>query len=276
MNAFQSIQWNPKQYCEKHVSSSGEPYTTAHWVISNWHIPFTFEDWLSKLEIHLKGSLEITDIYEYCATRCTRPECQQLIRDSSKRLYCDPGHVKPFEKMASFYILRLLASVSRSEVWKIWPKVPKTDHLLKDEIFCLCVVALHPVLYGRLHPISRNNRRVFLQAWALWDLPKYSIMQFAHPNALRQFSSKKVCLHSVGHAVQSHVKDVSKQYWLFNDPGVATRVLGKPGQRRWFELAFVGPHVVSRVVQDRRQHGNSLDALTPHLQKNSYIPTKHS
>ena len=173
----------------------------------------------------------------------------------------DPGHIAAYEKMASFYILKLLACIPRNKAWKAWQNIPKTETLLKDETFCLAVVGMHPVLFGKLHPISRNNRSVFLEAWANWDLPKYSIMQFVHPHSLKSSEA----------AVNG---PMLRPYWLFNDTKTVMRVLGTPGKRRWFELAYTGPTVVEQVLNDRKSHKNSVEPLKPHILKNIYYKNK--
>ena len=267
MQYFRNIEWKTTLHEEKHPKHS---YTTARYTISDWHIPFTFDEWAKNI-----GFESITcnneKIYEYCSNKLTRPECKEMVFNAATRLEVDPGFVYPFEKMASFYILRLLAGIPTKEVWNTWVKIPNTDALLKDEVFCLCVVALHPVLYGKLHPIARNNRRVCLEAIALWDLPKYSLLQFCHPNAMLSFGGIQIHQNVIGLHIQAHKHDHDQHYWVFDDYSVITRVIGKSGGRRWFELQFAGPTAITKLVQERQKHRSSIEVLQPFLDKNRYI-----
>lgn len=262
MQDFQQAAPTPVLVCERHRSGSSKEYQTAHWDIPDSSPPFTVQHWASKLGIDIQHTIPSTEPYEYCAKRLTRPECIGLVREASNRIELDPGHIEPYEKVASKYILRLLCGIDRKRVWSTWSKIPLTNSLLKDFAFCLCVIALHPVLYGRLHPMARNNRSIFLQAAALWDLPKYSIMQFVHPRILMQpYNGERpqICEES------------KPNYWVFNDVQAVLRILGKPGARRWFELQYVGPSVVDWVMSERRKHGNDTKSLTSILHKNAYI-----
>ncbi len=267
MRAFQDVAWVVTVAEEDWQHPDGNTYKTAHQVISNWHIPFSFARWASALGFAADGP---EHIYEHCAARLTRPYCKQAVADAATRLDLGPDYLQPYEKMASFYVLRLLAAIPYNKVWKAWSKIPVTDNMLQDEIFCLCVVALHPELYGKLHPIGRNNRRVCLEAIALWRLPKFSLLQFAHPHAFKTFGGQDIHPNEVGLAMQYHKASVDTQYWVFDDPTVVSRVIGKPGARRWFELAFAGPSAVAHIVQERRKHGNSVSAIKPFVSKNPY------
>ncbi len=271
MQYFRNVTWESVLHEEKHAPEGQDPFTTAHYVISNWQIPFTFNEWVKNIGFSERVTPE--NIYEYCSNRLTRPFCKQLVLNAATRLEADPGFVHPFEKMASFYILRLLASIPRKEVWNTWVKIPKTDTLLKDEVFCLCVIALHPVLYGKLHPIARNNRRVCLEAIALWDLPKYSILQFCHPNVMLSFGGIPIHQNLIGLHIQAH-KPVEQHYWVFDDYSVITRVIGKPGKRRWFELQFAGPTAINALVCERKKHNSSVEPLKIFLTKNKYLKSK--
>jgi len=264
MQYFRDVQW--EQTLHEEPYGDGNQYTTSHYTISD--CPFTYEEWAANIGFTETPGPE--QIYEYCSKRLTRPLNKTMVLEAATRLENDPGFVHAFEKMASFYILRLLASIPSREVWKQWSKIPMTDGLLKDEIFCLCVVALHPVLYGKLHPIGRNNRRVCLEAIALWNLPKYSLMQFAHPYAMQTFGGKQMHLMDIGRHLQSHT-DSETPYWVFEDYSVMTRAIGKPGARRWFEMEFMGPITVKRILGERVSHGNSVESLTPFLVKNVYV-----
>ena len=144
-----------------------------------------------------------------------------------------------------------------------------TEGLLKDEVFCLCLMALHPVLYGKIHPFCRNNRRVALEAIARWDLPKYSMFQFAHPYAMREFNGKTIDPVCIGLHLQAH-KPVDRQYWLFDDASVVRRAIGRPGHRRWHELQFIGPTAMSEILRERKEHNSSLDGLRVFVDKNVY------
>lgn len=270
MQAFQDVAWTTTLHEEPIQTSDGRHATAAYWSISDWQIPFPFDEWASKTGIQVTERLPTGNIYEHCSKRLQRPATKKLVADAATRLELDPGFVQAYEKMASFYILKLLAGISRRAVWHEWSKVPVTSDLLKDEVFCLAVVALHPILYGKLHPIGRNRRRVFLEALAGWDLPKYSIMQFVHPAAMQTFMGQAVAPFAIGYEIQAHCP-VHAQYWLFNDPNVAVRAMGKPGRRRWFEMQFVGPCVVDSIVKERQRHGNSIDMIEPFLKKNVYI-----
>lgn len=263
MQPFRDVEWTTTWHEEDHVD---QVYKTGYMTISDWKIPFSFTDWASDLGFEPGGP---EHIYEHCAAKLTRPYCKEAVALAATRLDVDPGHLYPFEKMASFYVLRLLASIPYKKVWQEWPKVPTTDAMLKDEIFCLCVVALHPELYGKLHPVGRNKRRVCLEAIALWRLPRFSLMQFVHPGAMLHFGGIPVHPGSIGHDLQSHTDD--EQYWIFDDSSVVNRVIGKSGARRWFELEFVGPTAVQALVQERIQHGNTIDPLRPFVEKNKYI-----
>jgi hypothetical protein len=268
MQYFRDVEWESTFHEEQHHSDDGNTYTTAYYVISDWKIPFTFADWLKNIGFGTTTGPE--KIYEHCSNRLTQPFCKKFVLDAATKLEADPGFVHAFEKMASFYILRLLAGIPRKEAWKTWQKIPKTDALLKDEVFCLCVVALHPVLYGKLHPIARNNRRVCLEAIALWDLPKYSLLQFCHPHTMLSFGGKKIHQNTIGLEIQAH-KPVEQHYWVFDDYYIITRIIGKPGKRRWFELQFAGPTAIQMLVKERQQHNSSIESLKPFLEKNKYI-----
>jgi len=262
MQDFQNVLCPPNLVRERYHAGTSRQYETAHWSIPDCSVPFTFEHWASKLGIRMTCPIIGTKPYEQCAKRLTRPECISLVRASANQIELDPGHIQPWEKVASKYILRLLSGIDRKHVWGEWSKIRVTRSLLKDSAFCLCAIALHPVLYGRLCPMARNNRSIFLQAVALWDLPKYSIMQFVHPKILAQ----KFC----GERPQI-CKDSAPNYWVFNDPEVVRRTFGKPSARRWFELQFCGPKVVEWVIRERLKHGNDVTALVPVLDKNTYI-----
>lgn len=268
MNWFKDRKWESRLETKKWSDADGLCYETAHYVISDWKIPFTFEDWQREVGFDVKAP---EAIYEYCSDRLTRPFCKQMVLEAATRLECDPGFVEPYEKMASFYILRLLAGIDRKEVWRQWPKIPMTDGLLKDEVFCLCLMALHPVLYGKLHPFCRNSRRVALEAIARWDLPKYSILQFVHPFAMREFNSQLVEPASIGFRIQAH-KPVDAQYWLFDDVSVVRRTIGRPGARRWHELEYVGPTALNIILRERKEHKCSLGGLWKFVKKNVYCP----
>ena len=257
MQDFRQIQWECSVHTEPYHPKSRNSAQTAYWSISDWQVPFTFEDWASKLGFDIKGHSVPEHIYTYCASKMKRPYSKEMVHLAETRLFLDPEHIAAYEKMASFYILKLLACIPRNKAWKAWANIPKTEALLKDETFCLAVVAMHPVLFGKLHPISRNNRCVFLEAWANWDLPKYSIMQFVHPHSLK---SPEAAING----------PMLRPYWLFNDVKTVVRGLGKPGMRRWFELQYMGPAVLNHVVFDRKKHGNSLEALKPYIKKNLY------
>jgi len=267
MQYFRDVQWELTLHEEPYTQPNGNQCTIAYYTISDWKIPFSYEEWVANIGFSGTGP---ENIYEYCSKRLSRPLNKTMVLEAGSRLDNDPGFVHGFEKMASFYILRLLASIPSREVWKQWPKIPMTDALLQDEVFCLCVVALHPVLYGKLHPIGRNNRRVCLEAIALWDLPKYSLMQFAHPYTMRTFGGKPVNQLDIGCHLQSHT-DCETQYWVFEDYSVMTRAIGKPGARRWFEMEFMGPQVVKRILQERTSHGNSVENINPFISKNVYV-----
>jgi len=264
MQRFENVAWKTQLVEE---SYAGQTLTSAHYTISDWKIPFTFEEWCQSQ--HLSYTTGPEDIYTFCSQQLTRPFCKQMVLEAGTRLDLDPGFVTPYEKMASFYILRLLAGIPRKEVWKIWTQIPVTNDLLKDEVFCLCIVALHPILYGKLHPIGRNNRRVILEAISRWDLPNYSILQFVHPNAMVSFKGRDITPHSIGFALQPH-KDLDQQYWVFNDYSVVTRVIGKPGERRWFELQFAGPQVIQNILKERQKHGASIKPVQQFIQNNNY------
>ena len=271
MEMFELFEWTSTFHEEEFQTNKNEIVKCAYCTISDWKIPFTFEDWSSKLNVQITEPMPTENIYVFCSKRLKRLECIRMVRDASQKLELDPGFIKDYEKMASFYILKLLAVISRKNIWKEWSKIPMTENLLKDEVFCLAVVALHPILYGKLHPIGRNNRRVFLEALAGWDLPNYSIMQFVHPNALKKFQGQEIMPSQFVYEIQYHKKDFDKAYWLFNDPNVVMRAMGSPGKRRWFEMQFVGPLVVDVILKQRRKHGNSLEPLNKYLLKNMYI-----
>ena len=265
MQVFEQMACAPTLVCERHRAGTPNEYQTAHWTIPDCPPPLAFEDWASLLGFASVGSGAAIEPYEFCARRLTRPECIALVRNAANKIELDPGHMQPYEKVASKYLLRLMAGIPRKHIWDAWSKLPMSNTLLKDEAFCLAMISLHPVLYGRIHPLVRNKRSVLLQALALWDLPKYSIMQFAHPNILLQtYHNVRMRPDTVCHVSQPN-------YWVFNDASVVTRALGKPGNRRWFELAFAGPAAVHWVVEERRKHGNSLTPLEPHLKNNSYV-----
>lgn len=269
MQDFERINWKPMLVQEQHAVGTSRAYKTAHWVISDWIAPVKFEEWVAKTGIVCTETIPTENMYVYCSRRLTRPECVAQVSNAATRLELDPGHVRPFEKMASFYILKLLAGIHRTRIWDLWSKVPVTRGLLADETFCLCVLALHPVLFGHMHPKMRNRRCVFLQALALWDCKSFSIVQFVHPKALfSPFRGEAVHRSAFARNLKEHVE---RDYWLFNDPAVVFRAMGGPGARRWFELEFAGPAVVDWIVAERKKHGNSLEALKPYLRKNKYI-----
>ena len=275
MQRFSDVQWRSRLVEEQIRDTSGAAFKTAHYVISDsntdWAIPFTFEEWTAQAGFKVEPSPRLSEnIYSYCSERLTRPFCKEMVQEAGTRLECDPGFIQPYEKMASFYILRLLANIPRKQVWKEWPKIPITEDLLKDEVFCLCLMALHPVLYGKIHPHGRNNRRVALEAIARWDLATFSMLQFAHPYAMRSFNGKEIHPNSIGLQLQAH-KDVDIQYWLFDDYSVVTRVIGGPGKRKWYELEFAGPTAVNRILAERAKHKSSNDPLLPYVKKNRYI-----
>jgi len=271
MQAFKDVQWQPVWHEEDWQHPDGKVYKTGYMTISDWKIPFTFDEWVSTIGVSMTSAPG--KIYEYCASKLTRPYCKKAVADAGMRLDLDPGFLKPYEKMASFYVLRLLAGIPYKKVWQEWSKVPITTAMLKDEIFCLCVVALHPELYAKLHPVGRNKRRVALEAIALWRLPKFSLMQFVHPRAMCNFAGEDVHPNNVGYDIQPHC-DIDKHYWLFDDPSVVNRVIGKPGARRWFELQYAGPNAVSTLVQERIKHGSTIEPLRPFLEKNKYVTYK--
>jgi len=271
MQYFRDVEWQPVWHEEDWQHPDGNTYKTGYMTISDWKIPFAFEEWAAALGFEATDGPE--NIYEYCASKLTRPYCKKAVAEAATRLDLDPGHLNPYEKMASFYVLRLLAGIPYKKVWQEWVKVPTTDAMLKDEIFCLCVVALHPELYGKLHPIGRNKRRVTLEAVALWRLPKFSLMQFVHPNAMLNFGGVDVHPNYIGCDIQYHCGP-ENQYWLFDDPSVVNRVIGKPGARRWFELQFAGPTAVSKLVQERLAHGSTIEPIRPFVEKNKYVTYK--
>lgn len=270
MNWFKDHEWQSRFVTTTFVDRHGSNHETAHYVISDWKIPFTFEDWQREVGFNVGAGPEA--IYEYCSDRLTRPFCKEMVLEAATRLECDPGYVQPYEKMASFYILRLLAGIDRKEVWQQWSKIPMTEGLLKDEVFCLCLMALHPVLYGKLHPFGRNNRRVALEALARWDLPKYSMLQFVHPYAMREFGGQTVPETSIGLRLQAH-KPVDAQYWLFDDASVVCRAIGVPGKRRWHELEYVGPTALGQILRERKEHNSSLSGLREFVNRNVYCPS---
>lgn len=270
MQAFKDVDWQPAFHEEDWHHPDGNIYKTGYMTLSNWKIPFSYANWASKLGFSTGGP---ENIYEYCASKLTRPYCKKAVLEAATRLYLDPGFLEPYEKMASFYVLRLLAGIPYKQVWKEWSKVPVTDAMLKDEIFCLCVVALHPELYAKLHPVGRNKRRVTLEAIALWRLPKFSLMQFAQPGALRHFGGKDIHPNTIGYDIQYHCSP-NRQYWIFDDPSIVNRVIGKPGARRWFELQYAGPTAISALIQERLKHGNSIETIRPFVEKNKYVTFK--
>lgn len=269
MERFRDIAWKSVLVEEPFIDTSGTLHKTAHYAISECKIPFTYEEWCKEV-----GMLDVQNgpenIYKYCSEKLTRPFCKQIVLEAATRLECDPGFVQPYEKMASFYILRLLAGIPRKKAWHEWPKIPKTNDLMKDEVFCLCLMALHPVLYGKLHPIGRNNRRVALEAIAGWDHGNFSLLQFVHPLAMRSFNGTQIHPNSIGLQLQAH-SPVGDQYWLFNDYSVITRAIGKPGSRKWYELEFAGPMAVNRILSERVKHQSSNVALMPYVKKNKYL-----
>lgn len=267
MEAFQHIQWRPMLVEEQHKVNTSSSYKTAHWVISEWKMPFPFEKWLSDIDLQCTERIPDENMYLFCAKRLTRPKCKQLVENAATRLELDPEHIRPFEKMASFFILKLIAGIHPKHIWDAWAKVPVTIPLLKDETFGLCMIALHPVLFGKLHPTLRNCRHIFLQAVALWNCPHYSILQFVHPRALyapfRGTSPYRVC--------RGLKQLLSRDYWVFDDVSAVTRVIGAPGKRRWFELQYAGPSVIRHIVHERNMRGNDMTPLKTFLQKNKYI-----
>jgi len=269
MQYFRDVDWTTTHHDEDWTHPDGNTYKTGYMTISDWVIPFPYDEWASNLGF---GSGGPEKIYEHCASKLTRPYCKKAVADAAARLYLDPGSLHPFEKMASFYVLRLLAGIPYKKVWQEWPKVPTTDAMLKDEIFCLCVVALHPELYGKLHPVGRNKRRVCLEAIALWRLPKFSLLQFAHPNAMLHFGGIDIHPNCIGDDLQYHTDE--NQYWVFDDSSVVNRAIGKSGARRWFELEFAGPTAVTKLVQDRLRHKNSIEPIRSFVEKNKYITYK--
>ena len=268
MQYFRDVDWKTTFHEDNWTHPDGTVYKTSYITISDWKIPFSFEEWASNLGFEAGGP---ENIYEQCASKLTRPYCKKAVAEAATRLDVDPGLLKPYEKMASFYVLRLLASIPYKKVWQEWPKVPTTDDMLKDEIFCLCVVALHPELYGKLHPVGRNKRRVALEAIALWRLPKFSLMQFVHPTAMQTFGGITVHPNCIGFDIQYHS---DSEYWVFNDTSIVNRVIGKPGGRRWFELEFAGPKAITKLVNDRLRHKSSIEPIRPFVEKNQYVTYK--
>lgn len=265
MQVFKNMTCTPVVVCEHHHYGTPKAYKTTHWDITDCLPPVAFDTWAAKLGHGTEDPIDGTEPYEFCAQRLTQPECIALVRNAANRIELDPGHIQPYEKVLSKYLLRLIAGIPRNHIWDAWSKLPMTNTLLKDESFCLAMISLHPVLYGRIHPLIRNKRAVLLQALALWDLPNYSIMQFAHPNILLQpYRNVPMRPDTVCQVSQPN-------YWVFNDVSVVTRIIGKPGQRRWFELAFAGPDAVRWIVQERQKHRNSLTPLEPYLNKNPYV-----
>ena len=262
MQPFEDMKWVTTTHEEDYQGN-----TVAYYVVSDWKIPFTYESWALNLGFSTGGP---TTIYEHCAQKLTRTECKTLVEESATKLYMEPGMVEPFEKMASFYFLRLLAGIDYKMVWKEWDKIRIPTSLLKDEIFCLCVVALHPVLYGKLHPIGRNYRRVCLEAIVLWNLKSFSLMQFAHPNSMHIFRGRTIDMNTVGTHLQAHT-DIEENYWVFNDPSVVLKAVGKPGARKWSELEFCGPQAVQYILSERTKYGSSNLALEPYIKKNKYM-----
>lgn len=265
MELFEETPWVTTLHVEAFTTPSQKQATIAYYTVSDWNIPFTYETWASKLGFTVGGPF---NIYQHCSDKLTRKECKLLVMEASTRLYIEPYQIAPFEKMASFYILRLLAGLGRKSVWKEWQQIPIPLGLLEDEIFCLCVVALHPVLYGKLHPNGRNNRRVCLEAIAQWNLTSFSFMQFAHPNSMRLFKGRQVDLSDVGRRIQSHN---DSDYWAFDDISLVLKAVGKPGARKWSELEFAGPTAVHFIVSEREKHGSSTSVLEKYIQKNKYM-----
>lgn len=150
MQYFRDVEWESTLHEEQHHSDDGNTYTTAYYVISDWKIPFTFADWLKNIGFGTTTGPE--KIYEHCSNRLTQPFCKKFVLDAATKLEADPGFVHAFEKMASFYILRLLAGIPRKEAWKTWQKIPKTDALLKDEVFLPVRCRIAPCIIRQTTP----------------------------------------------------------------------------------------------------------------------------
>jgi len=237
--------------------------TIAYYTISN--TPFTYEYWVTDLGYTFQTPIE--DIYQHCADKLHSKEAKTIVSDSKNKLFIEPGMIEPFEKMASFYFLQLLATIHYKKIWKKWDKIQIPSSLLKDETFCLCLIALHPILYAKIHPIQRNAKRVCLEAIAGWNVPAFSILQFVHPYALSTYKGKQISFNAISKHIQPHTDN---EYWTFNDTEIVQKVIGQPGNRKWYELQYAGPQAVQYIVQKRLSESKSLEMLTPYLHQNNY------
>ena len=95
-------------------------------------------------------------------------------------------------------------------------------------------------------------------------------MQFAHPNSMHIFRGRTIDMNTVGTHLQAHT-DIEENYWVFNDPSVVLKAVGKPGARKWSELEFCGPRAVQYITSERTRHGSSNLALEPYIKKNKYM-----
>ena len=260
---FENAQWEATLH-EERCTIDGRDVGLVWWTISE--TPFTFEAWTQEagFEVELQPPAAI---YTHCAANLGIGACKELVAEAQTRLEVSPGCLRPFEKAASHYVLRLLASIPYKKVWKAWARIPVTNDMLKDEIFCLAVVALHPELYGKLHPIGRNKKRVCLEAAMAWRLPKFSMLQFTHPGTLLSFRGRPVAQSDIGYDLQAHTGD---QYWAFDDIEIVLLIVGKPGKRRWFELEFAGPTAVNAILGDRERNGHSVAVALPYVKRNHY------
>ena len=87
---------------------------------------------------------------------------------------------------------------------------------------------------------------------------------------MREFNGIQIHPNALSYQLQYHT-DGSSPYWLFDDYSVISRVIGKPGKRRWHELEFSGPTAVNKILKERTAHGSSNTVLEQFIKKNRYI-----
>lgn len=75
MQAFKDVDWQTAWHEEDWLHPDGNTYKTCYMTISDWKIPFTFEEWVGNLGFGTTGP---ENIYEYCASKLTRPYCKRL------------------------------------------------------------------------------------------------------------------------------------------------------------------------------------------------------
>ena len=90
MQLFKNVAWKTRLVEEPFVDNSGIQHSTAHYTISDWKIPFTFEEWCKEAGLTPTDKNIPENIYKHCSENLTRPACKQMVMEAATRLECDP------------------------------------------------------------------------------------------------------------------------------------------------------------------------------------------